>query len=300
MIDITIEKNPELYSMPISNCLEFLKTIDDNLEIITEEKIKFHAYWHVGRKFERKQILPIKSYLATQDLTKTEFILWSNIDLSDNEYIKPYLPYITIKIYNPVKESIGTVLEERNDILLTTDNICYSNSDLFRVLILHKYGGVYIDMDIVLLRNFSPLMDQEFMYMWGFLPNNNSGINGAVMRLFKKSKLSDDLLTEIKNGPIVPGSTIWDNPLYCKVRNYNKDWCVLPSALFNSEWQDDPNQNWGSAENNSFGDNPYKLYESAFAWHWHNRWDNDIHPNSKWKKVEDIIEDKLRKKLNIT
>ena len=47
MIDITIEKNPELYSMPISNCLEFLKTIDDNLEIITEEKIKFHAYWHV-------------------------------------------------------------------------------------------------------------------------------------------------------------------------------------------------------------------------------------------------------------
>jgi len=298
MINITLEKNSDLYEMPITKCLDFLNTIDDNQDIITDEKIKFHLYWHVGRNFERKQLLPIKSFLATQNLEKTELILWSNIDLSNNNFLKPYIPYITIKIYDPIKESIGTPLEGRNDILLTTDSICYSNGDLFRVLILHNYGGIYVDMDMVLLRNFSPLLNQEFMYMWGFLPDKNHGINGAIMRIFKKSKLSYDLLNEIKNGPIIPASYNWDNVLYSKVRVYNKDWFVFPSGMFNPEWQDDPNQNWGGNTFNAFIDCEYKMYEGAFSWHWHNRWDNEIHPNSKWAKIENIMDNKL-KKMNI-
>ena len=36
-----------------------------------------------------------------------------------------------------------------------------------RLLVLHKYGGVWVDMDVVFLRDFKPLLDQEWMYMWG-------------------------------------------------------------------------------------------------------------------------------------
>lgn len=297
MIKISEENNPELYSMPIDRCLDFLKKIED-CEIKTDEKIIFHTYWHIGREFERKQILPLKSFLATQNLKTCELYVWSNVDLSNNEHIKDILPYITLKIYDPLKESIGTPVENNTRILDSKDDICWLNGDLFRVLVLHNYGGVYYDMDVALLRDFSPILDQEFMYMWGFSPKA-AGINGAVMRLFKKSKLSYDLLNEISNSNPVPRSHVWNRELYVKVRNYNKDWTVFPSGFFNSEWQDDPEQNWGSDEKNAFNEIYYKLYDGAFSWHWHNRWDNKIHPKSKWKKIENIIEKKLKDKLNI-
>jgi len=298
MINISELTHSNLYSYPIDDCIEYINKIPE-VKYEGNEKIKFHAYWFIGKEFGRKQTLLLKSYLATQNLEKTEFILWCNVDITDNDFLRPFLPYITFKIYNPIKESIDTPIEDRIDILSLNDEKNWSGGDLFRLLVLHNYGGIYLDMDMVLLRDFSPLFYQEFMYKWGCLPfDTSSDINGACMGIFKKSKLSFDLLQTIKSLPLSPLTTMWSSNLYKMVRKNNSNWSVLPAAFFNPEWQDDPNRNWGSNDNNAFADNPYKLYEGVFSWHWHNRWDNDIHPNSKWKKIEDIIENKL-KKLNI-
>jgi hypothetical protein len=133
------------------------------------------------------------------------------------------------------------------------------------------------------------------MYKWGCLPADNTGdINGACMRLFKKSHLSTMLLSILSQLPLIPESTLWSNELYKITRQYNNNWTIFPSAFFNSEWQDDPNRNWGSNENNAFADNPYKLYEGAFAWHWHNRWDDEIHENCKWRYLEKTIDEKIK------
>ena len=79
------------------------------MKVIKEikEEVLFHSHWNVGNPFTRKQELVIKSYLATQNLEKTRYILWSNIDLSTNEHVKPYLDKIELRIYDPIKESIG-------------------------------------------------------------------------------------------------------------------------------------------------------------------------------------------------
>lgn len=297
MLNINEETHPELYSFPIEKSLEFASSLTDT-SYVESEKIKFHFYWHIGKPFERKQSLPIKSFLATQNLEKCEINLWSNEDLSKNEYLKPYLHFINLKIYDPILESKNTVLDGCENILNITDSKCYLNGDLFRILILHNYGGVYVDMDMVLLRDLLPLLPYEFMYKWGGLPYNY-GINGAIMRLFKKSKLCVDLLTELKHSEIMPDTFIWDNILYSKVRKYNKNWLVLPSAFFNSEWQEDLDLLWTTEKWNAFIDCNYKLYEGCFSWHWHNRYDFEIHPNSKWAKIENIINQKLRNRLSI-
>lgn len=49
------------------------------------------------------------------------------------------------------------------DEILTGDTLA-SYSDLVRVLLLHLYGGVWLDMDVLLLRDLAPLLKYEFAY----------------------------------------------------------------------------------------------------------------------------------------
>ena len=41
--------------------------------------------------------------------------------------------------------------------LKAMDGKHYLQSDLLRILVLYKYGGVWVDMDIIFLRDFKPL-----------------------------------------------------------------------------------------------------------------------------------------------
>ena len=36
------------------------------------------------------------------------------------------------------------------------------------------------------------------------------------------------------------------------------------------------------------------LYEGAFAWHWHNRWDDRIQEGSKFHRLEALIDQTLQ------
>lgn len=280
---------PNLY-YNVNECMEYCKKIE-NCEYM--DFTYFHIYWFVGSEFERKQILSIKSYLATQNLKNTKLIFWSNIDLTENKYLKPYLKFIEFRIYDPVNESIDTILENKLDILKVNDRKNWAGGDLFRILILNNYGGVYVDTDVVFLRDFAPLLKDEFMYKWGLEKNM---INGAVMRMFKKSKLCSDLLYEISRMGPAPNTVIWSTILYERVRKYNKDWIVYPSAFFNSEWQDydyvRPECNPQPFKKNTL----IKLYDGAFSWHWHNKWDHEIEDGSKWQILEERINNLLKEK----
>ena len=241
-------------------------------------------YWNIGLPFERKQLLPIKSYLTTQNLSNTKLVIWSNIDLSNNELIKKYSDNIEFRIYDPIKEAVGTELENREDLLIVNDNKNWAGGDLFRILVLYNYGGLYTDFDVVFLRDFAPLLSQEFMYKWGL---ETSMINGAVMRGFKHSPLMIDLIHLIATGNSFPNSTHWSTDLYQRVRDRNKNWTIFPSGFFNSEWQDMKFNTPGNGEVFlPFTKNNFNLYEGAFCWHWHNKWHSTIEDGSKWQILE--------------
>lgn len=306
MIDVSEEKNNIIY-YDVNECINFCKSIPEKNY---DNHVDYHIFWNVGLPFERKQTLVIKSFLCTQNLENKKFNLWSNIDLKENEYVKPFLDLIDVKIWNPLKEAENTPLEGKMKILLTNDKLNYCAGDLFRILVLHNYGGLYTDVDVVFLRDFGPLLDQEFMYKWAF---DKHMINGAVMRLFQKSTLSSDLLNEISKGDVIPSSLNWSSVLYQKVRNYNKNWTIFPSGFFNTEWQisfsDEDRINPDLKELYNFIRFPFKknnlsheMYEGVFSWHWHNQWNQIIETGSKWELLESkfnkIIEDKFNiKKL---
>ena len=277
------EACPEIYTDG-NKALAFAKAIP---ETVYPEKTNFHFCWRVPGEFGRKQVLALKSCITTQNLANVNIILWSNVDLSRNDWIQPIERHIELKIWDPVKEAEGTPLEGLR-LLTKDDEHHWLGGDLFRLLALYKYGGVYADQDVVFLRDFAPLLGQEFMYQWGTeTPTSSQAtkINGAVMRMFKESKLAAQLLQCLPTMPAGFDSTDWSATLYQHVRRYNKEWTVFPCALFNTEWQLYINMG-ESAHPFRKGPQSELDFDGAFSWHWHNKWDAPIEEGSKFQRLE--------------
>jgi len=294
---INIEANKELYLFDsierVKSSLDYAKNLPSSG---FQDPVTFHFYWRVPREFSRKQILPIKSAIVSQNRKNTKFILWSNIDLSTNPYVEPLLPYIETRIWDVKEESKNTPLDNTNVLNgQLDDSLCYLGGDLFRLLCLHKYGGVYIDMDVVVLRDFEPILQHEFMYQWGSSGTTGSEPelkqNGAVMRLTSYSQLSYDLLNELTNTRANPQTTCWGSELYHKVWRNNKNWITFPCAWFNTEWGLPETEQ--PFKKNFEGNESSELFDGAFAWHWHNRWDEEIQDGCKFQILEDIVEKNL-------
>lgn len=259
-----------------------------------KEQVIFHYYWRSIRPFGRKQAAAVKSAIVTQDILNKRSViwLWSDIDLNDNEYVKPLKDYITLKRYDPAREAVGTALEG-SEYLNAVDSDCFVDGDLFRILILYAYGGVYCDCDTILLRNFAPLLDNEFVYQWG---TETDKMNGAVMRCKKHGRFAYEMLKEIRHSKNTPGGTTgWGSDLYGRVRQRYKEFTVFPCFFFNSEWQ--IGHNMGESHHPfrtpAPENTPVDLFEGAFAWHWHNKWDHEIEPGCKFEILEKIIEKKF-------
>lgn len=71
-------------------------------------------------------------------------------------------------------------------------------SDLFRLLILYCYGGVYLDFDCLVLRDFSPLLDTE-IFAGVETHRRISVVNNAVLGAVKKCHFLKVLITNISN-----------------------------------------------------------------------------------------------------
>ena len=295
MININIEKNPELY-FDYKKGLEFLKNIKNENYNYPEEITNFHVYSEIKNE---KELFCIKSYFATQNLEKTKLIIWSDYDISEQENLKDFKHKIDFRVYDPISESIGTPLEGNLKILSANDSKYYLKSDLLRLMVLYKYGGIWIDMDILLLRDFKPLLDQEYLYQWG--GDTNFEIDGCcatVISLKKESELSKKLLNEILKMPIYGDTTIWGKNLFAEVYKKYK-YNILPSTFFNTEWlmskndkklSDDILEMWFEKECPD-----ELLFLDAFAWHWHNSSNKNkfINLNSKFWKLQNYIKNKL-------
>jgi len=290
---VNIKDNYDLYD-DYKKSLEYANRLNP---FETDKKIVIHFFWRVPLEFGRKQVLPVISAIVSNyDINKSnlEINLWSNIDLSDNEYLKPIKDFIKIRIWDPIEEIKGTFLEE--NIEYYRKNIVYDDKnwiagDFFRLLCLHKYGGFYFDMDVLILRDLSPLNDIQFIYQWGSSGTTDSEpnifYNGAIMRLDKNSSASKKILLETLNMPS-SASTAWSSTIYSKVKDDELNY--LPCAWFNTEW---------CRKDENSGLHPFKkienisLFEGAFTWHWHNKWDHEIEDGSKFRIFEQKMMDKL-------
>jgi len=274
--------------------LKYAKNFENN----NNNKLVFHCFWRVPREFGRKQVAVIMSILANHinKLDNLEINLWSNIDLSNNILLQNIKKYLNFKRWNLDIERKDSILE--NCYYITkesiSDNMCYLEGDLFRLLVLNKYGGFYIDMDVLILRDMTPLNNLEFLYQWGTSGCNDNELvmtmNGAVMRFNKSSAILEEYLEILSEDIPYKDSTSWGNKLYSKL--INNSILVLPCIWFNSEWGHE------DTINDPFGNkNKIELFDGAFTWHWHNRWDDEIKDGSKFQILEEKHIDILNKNL---
>jgi hypothetical protein len=295
MIDISYENDPELY-FDYTKGLELLSSIKDEGYDYPENVTNFHIYTEVKND---KELECVKSYFATQNLEKTKLILWSDYDISDNPLIQRYKDLIDLRVYNPLEEAKGTPLENEHDKLRAADAKHYLQSDLLRLLVLHKYGGVWADMDIVFLRDFKPILDQEYMYQWGSETDYaNEGACATVLAMRKQSEFSHKMLEVLKTMPIT-GGTVWGKDTFAKLWRVYPEFTIFPSTFFNTEWliskvdldfARELEDNWFYNKSDTAKDG---LFLDAFAWHWHNTSNKDkpIEPGSKF--------DLLRERTNL-
>jgi hypothetical protein len=289
LISISPATHYELYH-DWQKALDFCRALPD---VPPSEPITFHMYWRergagpwpTVRRFGRKQALPVKAFLATQDRSLCSLVLWSDTDLSSNAWLQPLLPFITLRIYDAAAEARGTALETHPEICRQRDRRAYRDGDLFRILALHNYGGVYADMDTVLLRSLGIFLDQEFVYQWDRFDDVYAP---ALMRLRKGSVFAEELIRGVIDIP--PGKYNWGRENVKRAIDRGHRITVFPSPFFNTEWQADP-------EFKPFRNTPESanFYDGAFAWHWHNQWDAPIERGSKFQLLEACMDEKLTK-----
>ena len=112
------------------------------------------------------------------------------------------------------------------------DRLSVILSDMVRFILCHRYGGIYLDADTILLRDWEELWGWRgaFAYRWSRLEKYNT----AVLRMNKGSALGTFLFrTALKNG-------LDFHPM--SISKYTKDAYLeglllrLPDALFDSAW----------------------------------------------------------------
>ena len=158
-----------------TDCYDFAGTIKPSRSdwdglVEDGERVDYHTYWRVDlAPFSEKQEWMLKSYFATQDLQRSKLILWSNGDLSGNKvlemWLKKFPGAFELRVVDIKDLSRGTELGD-SPMLNLNDKKAWVDGDLIRLLLLWRYGGVWVDMDSLLTRDMSPLLEHEFATQW--------------------------------------------------------------------------------------------------------------------------------------
>lgn len=268
------------------------------------EHVTYHLYWRADlAPFTERQALLIKSIFTTQSLDKSHVILWTNNkQLAENPLLQELMekvgPYkLIIRTIDLDDLTSDTAMEGHRYLSssVTQDRRGWVDGDLIRILVLYKYGGVWIDMDTVMVRSILPLLEQEWVTQWDCYDKPYSPLNGAMMHFHKHSPHLCEMLFAMANDPISPRpkSTDWGSLLYHKVhrRLLNaglQPFSVLPFCLMDprscrlDNRLPDPFEKDDKFIKSEDGEQGlrYKL-ESIFAIHLHNQWERTF-PENGW------------------
>jgi hypothetical protein len=274
-------------------------------EDYTNEVI-FHCYW--SGQLNKFHLLSIMScyYFNVRNYKNRKIILWTDDKVEENEY------YTKIKKFADVKKwDINQFKSDFKMNIFTSyvnkhDQSFYS--DLVRYCILYCYGGFYFDLDVLFLKNCSPLLsnfsDNVCVYAWQ--PFKRIGPpplkphpypNGAIFFTMKKrhpelKKMIKYIIEKNKGWGFQEAYLTYDLPI---------DFLVLPCYWFNPQWMGcnpditfNKNQSWL---------NPFlethklynfdNFYKGAFAYHWFSTLEHTYQENCIMDQFYDFFKNEL-------
>ncbi|SCV67193.1 BQ2448_5839 [Microbotryum intermedium] len=223
-----------------------------------------------------RDVVHFKLWNTTQQLDNAEeFKGWREMSLFNSH---GYKFQDTVKKPNEEFRRVGSTDSSHYDRLSVV------MSDMARFLLLHQYGGMYVDADTIFLRDWEPLFSWRgsFAYRWSRLNLYNT----AVLKMDRKTALSHFIVrTSVENGFDFHPMSVAHYTQDAKTQNLLK---MLPDALFDPAWlntenfqRDRPAQpyfkkfeeffQWprkGRGGPAAFG----SFFKGAFSYHYHNFW----------------------------
>ena len=264
----------------------------------------FHTFWLMGKggPLNEKVVTAYRSVLRIH--RNIRFIVWTlprtkEATEQQIESLKTYCPTSSIEVKTTLDliemvKADGSALKMCEEALsLTYENFDLAAvSDLIRFVALYYYGGIYVDSDVLMVKSMAPFFNKDFAFRWD---SGNARYNTCVMGLKKNSQLTTKVIThfnECKASTFHPEKVI--DALSCPHR-ICEDFLMYPTHLFDpmqvdpdtpvkKAWQwMQPNPTgdrfeWFFKENRTTSLNAF--FPGIYAYHWHNRWDADIHPES--------------------
>jgi hypothetical protein len=144
-----------------------------------------------------------------------------------------------VRPFDPSVECRGTPLKDSPELYLEDSPELYQGDslvarfDVFRLVTLYKHGGVYLDMDLMLLRDMGepfrqPFVPDEFCYRWS---TDRPYANTAVLRMRRRSERAHAILARcVEEGTCHPKVVLrFDD-------NERLDLTVLPCPFFDPFW----------------------------------------------------------------
>ncbi|EIW78532.1 hypothetical protein CONPUDRAFT_108489 [Coniophora puteana RWD-64-598 SS2] len=190
------------------------------------EKRIFHTYWRVDlAPFSERQSQMLRSFFATQRLHTSRLILWTNgPGLDENVFVKHYLDRypdnLEVKVVDMQALAQGTAMADSP--LLgnhgVEDTKAWVDGDIVRLLVIWANGGTWVDMDSLLTRDLSPLLDGEWVSQWDCYDKLYRPLNGALMSFHKHSPYLCGAFELMASGPPPRAdSTDWGSTLYLRL-----------------------------------------------------------------------------------
>ncbi|KAF9528374.1 glycosyltransferase family 32 protein [Crepidotus variabilis] len=305
------------------DCYNFAGTIqgtnsrpEEKKDLRPEDKTQYHTYWRVDlAPFGPRQEWMLKSFFATQDLSTSRLVMWSNGDLSDNKilqrYLRQYPDSFLLNVVDIPRLAQGTELDG-SSLLVRTDKKAWVDGDLIRLLLLWNYGGVWVDMDSLLTRDLEPLLEHEFVTQWDCYDKIYQPLNGALMRFRKHSPyLCEAFHIMATEPPPRSDSTDWGSLLYFKlfrrllegsIPTFNilpfcfSDGrsCRLDNRLPDPFAPDNRYGKWTAGLSLEEDGGLDKALQKVFGVHLHNQWEKD-YPKNGW--VERLLLRRYDQKL---
>ena len=300
------------------DCYDFAGTIRPLPFSATPDKPRtnYHTYWRTDlAPFSERQEYTLKSFFATQN-PHSRLIMWSNGDLSTNallaSYVERYPEAFELRAADARELSKGTPLEN-SSLLSSNDEKAWLDGDLIRLLVMWRDGGVWVDMDTLLTRDLSPLLEHEFVTQWdcyGMLPpvlrkkrdadgspdKSYLALNGALMHFHQRSPYLCEAfhLMATSTSPR-PSSTDWGSILYLRlwrrlVAEGIPPFKILPFCFSDGRacrldnrlpdpFEPDPSDGqWTNGLTRVEGGGLDSKLMKVFAVHLHNQWEKSFPP----------------------
>ncbi|KAL7421795.1 hypothetical protein Q5752_003566 [Cryptotrichosporon argae] len=316
------------------SCYDFAGTIGDVADVSVgagadgeagdenAETVVYHTYWRADLKpFGPRQADTLTAFLATQPLARSRLVVWSNDahELARDPHLVPLLAawpaHIEVRQVDMLALTAGTALDGLLGGADVFDERAWVDGDAVRLLALWHYGGVWLDMDMVLTRDLHTLLESEWVTQWDCYDKPYFALNGALMHFHRASPYLCEAFHLMTSSPApAPNSFGWGSHLYARlhaalVAAHVRPFAVLPWCFadprncrndirFPDPYEPDPRwwggRPWRSSQDGQDGKSGDKLLQEklgmVFSVHTHNQWDKSWAKGGWMRRLMDRYE----------